>query len=260
MNVKSSTLLSGLVAIGIYLSLFGLLIYYFNSYHQKKSIHYVKKNENHIRITMHTPTHKEQNTAHKEAPKKTLPPKKKIKQKPKKKRVPKKINRRKKIIKEKIVKKTKPKKIKKPPKKRVIKKRNKPKDLFANLKTNKKPATSKIKQKHTQKRDKSASDLLQETQKIQKQRDSGIENAYFALIEQKLKGWPAQSEYAGEKAKVWIKVEPSGSFVFKVISASSNIDFNKGLVAYLKQLQQFGFGKHRAKRAYEINVEFIATQ
>ncbi len=89
---------------------------------------------------------------------------------------------------------------------------------------------------------------------------SGIENAYLAMIEEKLKGWPAQSEYAGEKAKVWIKVEPNGRFIFKVITASGSEAFNSGLVAYLKQLQSIGFGHHKGNRAYELDVEFIATE
>ncbi len=58
----------------------------------------------------------------------------------------------------------------------------------------------------------SASDLVSDSLKIQKNSDSGVENAYFAQIEEKLKGWPAQSEYAGEMAKVSIVVEPSRRF------------------------------------------------
>ena len=106
----------------------------------------------------------------------------------------------------------------------------------------------------------SASELFTNSIKVQKPSDRGVENAYFAKVEEKLKGWPAQSEYAGEKAKVWIKVEPSGAFKFKVITASGNEAFNSGLMAYLKQLQIIGFGKHKGNRAYELDVEFVATE
>ena len=105
----------------------------------------------------------------------------------------------------------------------------------------------------------SASKILSDSLKVQKHSDRGLENAYFALIEEKLKGWPAQSEYAGEMAKVWLKVKPSGHFIFKVVTASANEDFNIGLVAYLKQLQGLGFGPHKGNRPYELDVEFIAT-
>ena len=96
--------------------------------------------------------------------------------------------------------------------------------------------------------------------KNQKTLDRGVENAYLAKIEEKLKGWPAQSEYVGEKARVMIEIEPSGSFTFRVISASNIPEFNEGLNAYLKQLQRFGFGPHKGDRAYKLDVEFIATE
>ena len=69
----------------------------------------------------------------------------------------------------------------------------------------------------------------------------------------------AQGNYAGEAAKVSFIVQPDGSFVFNVITASANEEFNSGLIAYLKQLQSFGFGRHEGNRAYDIDVEFIAT-
>ena len=106
----------------------------------------------------------------------------------------------------------------------------------------------------------SASELVSNTLKSQKKSDTGIENAYLAMIEEKLKGWPAQSDYAGEKARVWIKVEPSGLFRYKVVSASGNDAFNSGLISYLKQLQKIGFGLHKGNRPYELDVEFIAKE
>jgi protein TonB len=273
MNTKSSTFISGILAVGVYLSIVGLVLFYFNTRNDTKSIHYVKKNEDRIRVTMSAPKNKQKQKTKKATQKKTPPVKKvlktpKVKQASKKNTVKKRVDKRKKIIKEKIVKKAKvkPKVIKKPIKKRTIKKVNKPKDLFANVASSKKSVKKKSKpnvlkkvsQSKIAKRT-SASDLVSNSQKVQKKSDKGIQNAYFALIEEKLKGWPAQSEYAGEMAKVWIKVEPSGKFIYKVITASANANFNEGLIAYLKQLQRFGFGKHKANRAYEINVEFVAT-
>lgn len=259
MKKKSSTFIAGVLAFSIYFTFLLLLLLYFNHYEEKKSLHFVKKNEESIRISLASP--------------RVSLPKKSVKKIPKTtslkhKKVPKKITKqpiKKKIIKEKIVKKPVIKKVikKKIEKKKVIKKIEKKvtkpkkstiaKDLFANVKTQKSKEDKKIIKK------KSASELFSDSLKVQKKRDKGIENAYFAKIEERLKGWPAQAEYVGEKAKVWIKVEPSGKFKFKVISASGNMEFNTGLIIYLRQLQMFGFGRHQGKRAYELNVAFEAT-
>jgi protein TonB len=152
---------------------------------------------------------------------------------------------------------------------RTRRKKEKLSNLFATVKpkhtviqVTKKPLAPKVKQELIKLTDKplKASDRISSSLKIQKQSDSGIENAYFAKVEEKLKGWPAQSDYAGEKAKVWLKIAPDGYFEFKLLSASNNEGFNSGLITYLKQLQRFGFGAHKGTRPYEIEVEFIATE
>jgi len=275
MMKKSSTFISGVLAVGIYGLLVGILLFYFNTRDKQKPIHYVKKNEDRIRVTMAAPKDKTKKKT-KEITQKKITPKKKSVIKPKvksKETVKKQKDTRKKVIKEKIVKKVKrKKKPKKLVKKAPLKKVNKPKDLFANVSSSKKPLKKNIikvsdnpmkpkKNNLIKVSEKpSASDLVSSSLKIQKSSDRGIENAYFALIEDKLKGWPAQSEYAGEMAKVWIKVEPSGHFVFKVTTASAIEDFNTGLIAYLKQLQGIGFGPHKGNRAYTLIVEFVATE
>ena len=266
---KSSTFISGLLAFGIYLSVITLLLFYFNTRDQKKPVHYVKKNEERIRVSMSAPKPQAKKEIKKQ-PKKVVKAKPKPKPKPKK-TVKKKVVK-KKVIKEKVVKKPKIVKKKKDLNTTKPKKVNKPKDLFANISAPKKPEKPKLikvtdkpikpkKSSIIKVSDKpSAAELVSSSLKIQKKSDSGIENAYLANIEEKLKDWPAQSEYAGEKAKVWIKVEPSGAFKFKVITASGNEAFNSGLIAYLKQLQRIGFGQHKGNRAYELDVEFVATE
>ena len=273
---KFSTYISGIIAVGIYVFILLILVFYFNTHSSKKAIHYVKKNEDRIRVTMAAPKNKSKTKQKEPTIKKVVPKKKPVKKvvkKPKpnpkpKETVKKQKDTRKKIIKEKVVKKVKnkPKKIvKKPPPKKV----NKPKDLFANVSSSKKPknkikvTTKPIKPKKNNlikvSNKASASDLVSSSLKIQKSSDRGVENAYFALVEERLKGWPAQSEYAGEEAKVWFKIKSDGKFIFKVITGSSNPNFNEGLIAYLEQLQKFGFGPHKSKRAYELDVAFIAT-
>lgn len=282
---KSSTFISGVLAFGIYFTLITLLLLYFNSRDEKKSVHFVKKNEERIRVSMSSPTQKKEPKKEvKKAEKPKPAPKPKPKPEPKKVVKPKPEPKPKKAVKEKVVE-------KKPVEKKVIQEKvvkkvippkktedvnrtkpkivNKPKDLFANVSSKKKvekpKETPKVtapstEPKKTVQEKASATALLFDSLKQQKSSDKGIENAYLALIEEKLRGWPAQSDYAGEKAKVWIKVEPSGSFVFKVITASGNDAFNEGLEAYLTQLQRIGFGQHKANRAYELNVEFIAKE
>lgn len=268
MMKKSSTYISGLLAFGIYFLLIGLLIFYFNVRDEKKSIRYVKKDEHRIQVAISAPKKaaKTKPVKQKVKPK----PKPKVKPKPKPKPKPKKEVK-KKVIKEKVVKKkiikkkdenlTKPKKV------------NKPKDLFANVSSEKKVKKPKLKMEITDKPVKpkknnlikvsdkpSASALVSDSLKVQKSSDSGVENEYLAYVQSMLEGWPAQSEYAGEKVKVLLQINPSGFFEFKVKSASNNQNFNDGLIEYLEQLQEIGFGRHKGERTYQFEAEFIAKE
>ena len=262
---KSSTLISGFLAFGIYFSVIALLLFYFNARDEKKPVHYVKKNKERIRVSMSTPKPQVKKEI-KEQPKKVTKPK----PKPKPKKTVKKKVVEKKVIKEKVVKKAKVIQKKKDVNATKPKKVNMPKDLFANITSKKKIEkpkpikTTPVKPKKTHipkvPNKPSASELVSDSLKKQKKSDVGIENAYLAMIEEKLKGWPAQSEYAGEKVKVWIKIEPNGLFQYKVLTASGNEAFNSGLIDYLKQLQKIGFGPHKGNRPYELDVEFVATE
>jgi len=263
MMKKSSTFISGLLAFGIYFMLIGLLLFYFNSREEKKSVRYVKKDEHRIQVAISAPK-KVAKTKLSKPKSKPKPKKPKVKPKPKSKKVVKKKVIKEKVVKKKVVKKkdqnlTKPKKV------------NKPKDLFANVSSPKKKP--KLKMKITDKPVKpkesklikvsnkpSASALVSNSLKVQKSSDSGVENAYLAKVQSMLEGWPAQSEYAGEKVKVLLQIEPSGFFEFKVKSASNNYDFNDGLVEYLEQLQEMGFGRHKGQRTYQFEAEFIAKE
>ena len=175
------------------------------------------------------------------------------------------------MIKEKVVKKV----VKKKDENRTKpKKMTKPKDLFANISASKKVKPKpKFKFEVTDKPIKpkksnlikvsdkpSASHLVSNSLKKQKQMDSGVEDDYLAKVQSLLEGWPAQSEYAGEKVKVMLYIDPSGFFEFKVKSASNNHDFNSGLTEYLEQLQEFGFGRHKGNRTYNFEAEFIAKE
>lgn len=269
---KSSTFISGVLAFGIYFILIGLLIFYFNTRDEKKSLRYVKKDEHRIQVAISAPKKVSKTKPAKPKVKpKSKPKKPKVKPKPKPKKVLKKKVVKKKVIKEKVVKKkvvkkkdvnlTKPKKV------------TKPKDLFANVSSAKKITKPKLDMKITDKPVKpkksklikvsdkpSASQLVSDSLKVQKSSDSGVENAYLAKVQSLLEGWPAQSDYAGEKVKVLLEIEPSGFFEFKIKSASNNYDFNDGLIEYLEQLQEMGFGRHKGNRTYQFEAEFIAKE
>ena len=261
-KIRPSKLLPGVLAVGIYLFILGLLVFYFNTRTEEKSRNYVKKDEHRIQVALSTSSKPKSVSRNK--------PKNKVKKKVVKKSRPKpEKSAKKRVIKEKVVKKKKAKK--KVVKKTKPKKKNNTKDLFANVKapqkknliqvTDKpvkaKPKSNLIKISNNKK---SASERVNASLKNQKSKRSGVENAYLAKVQSMLEGWPAQSEYAGEKVKVILHIRESGFFDFTIKSASRNPDFNKGLTEYLEQLQEFGFGHHKGGRTYHFEAEFIAKE
>jgi protein TonB len=278
---KSLRLLWAGIAFAVYFTLIGLLLFYFNHHNSQKSIHFVKKDEKRIQLATSSPTKAIKiKTIIKKSPQK---PKKALKAKTKPKIITKpkvKPIEKKSLIKEKIVKKNrlkkrdenktkpKPKKINRPKHKvekeiKKIVKQKKASDLFSSVNTGTKNVEIKKVEKNkilVKEKPQSASKKISETIKNQKQSDSGIENAYFAKVQSLLETWPAQSDYAGEKAMVRIYVKPTGMFEFKVKSQSENVDFNLGLIDFLMQLQRIGLGRHNAGKTYEFEVEFIAKE
>jgi len=292
---KSPKLIWGLLAVLIYALLIGLLLFYFNTRNELVPKHYVKKNEHRIQVSLSSQKKKKEKVSKPTIKQKVKPKAKAKKIKPKPKTKAKKIKskpkikeKKKKIIKEKIVKKLAKKKVdnnitKKPKKKKLVKKIKKPKvqkakvkktkikkekdvkktaDLFAKLNTkkhHKEKKKSLTNPKKTTKRP-SALEKISKSANAAKSKDKGIENAYFAKVQSLLETWPAQSDFAGQKAMVRIYVKPTGQFEFKVKSKSNNIDFNLGLIDFLEQLQRLGLGKHNGGKTYEIEVEFTAKE
>jgi len=259
---RSSTIISGFFAVGIYILLLLLLVFYFNAREKIKPIHYVKKNEDKIRVSLASEPIKPEIKSPKVS--KPIATKKETVKKVK--------DTRKKVIKEKIVKKVKPKKKPKEKPKEKPKKVNKPKSLFENIKTSKKPKEKPKKQEKLKAKNpkfvekpkkKSASEILSESMKVQKASDRGAKNSYLAGAEEKLKqGWYSQSSFIDGigQAFVRIKVSPSGHFTFKILKYSSNPNFNTLLKAYLEQYQKIGLGRHKGNRPYDIDVEFEAKE
>jgi protein TonB len=230
--------ISGSIALGIYLLIIAVVLYYFNYRSSAKPVHYVKKNSHAIAVTLSG----EQNPT----PKKQGEKKASI---AKPKHTPKKI--RNITSPKKVAKKSKS--TKKPAKKIHTK------SLFSSVKTASKPA-KKTKQKSSKKANQSKISSKTPSLKKTNTTDKGIENRYFASVEEKLRGWPEQANFAGEQISVLLTVYASGRFDFKVQRLSANSEFNEALIAYLKQLQSIGLGKHTHDRAYVIEVAFEAIE
>jgi protein TonB len=257
---KFPKLIWGASAFAIYFLLVGMLVFYFNTRHEEKSKHYVKKDEHRIQVAL-SGAEKKTKTVKKTKPKPKHKPVVKKHSKPKPRKTAKK-----RVLKEKVVKKT----VKKRDTNRT-KPRKKALDLFANIKTERKKSIIQVSEKPIKTKPKkqlikvtdkpkSASERISNSLKQQKSMDSGVENAYLAKVQSMLEGWPAQSEYAGEKVKVLLKIDPTGMFEFELKTASNNENFNRGLVEYLQQLQLIGFGRHKGSRTYQFEAEFIAKE
>jgi len=252
-KLRSSQIKSGIVALMIYFFLIALIIFYFNSRDEDKSKVYVKKNEKRIEVGL--------------SPSPIIEKRNKVKKNISKNSVEKKSQKRsqKKVIKEKIVKRKKI--LKKEHNSTKPKKKTNPKDLFSNINATRKSSFIKITDKPIRGESKSNYIKISTNSSATKHIDNslkgqrkGVNSAYLSKVQSMLEGWPAQSDYAGEKVKVILHIHPSGFFEFKIKSASRNWDFNRGLTEYLEQLQSYGFGKHNGGRIYNFEAEFIAKE
>lgn len=267
MMFRYSKVIPGILAVGIYILLVGLLLVYFNTRSEEKAKHYVKKDEHRIQVAFSQPQKKK-----KEKPKHAKPKKKvkkqvkKAKKKPKPQAKPKKSTK-KKVIKEKVVKKP----LKKKEHNITKKPKNKPRNLFENLNVPKKKSVIQVSDKpiktvpkhqliQTSEKPVSATERINNSLKNRKASQSGVESAYLAKVQSMLEGWPAQSEYAGEKVKIILYIDTNGFFEFKLKVPSANENFNRGITEYLEELQNIGFGPHNGGRTYKFEAEFIAKE
>ena len=222
-------LLAGLAALGIYFALITMILYYFGYRStEKKATHFVRKNEKGIAVMLAGPPS------------------------PTSKRVirPKRKSRKKQHTKPRNVAVEKKSRERKTSKKAIPKKRPDTRKLFSKVKIPSK------KKEHT---GGAAGTKKRGERMLRRNRhESGMENAYLAKVENLLKGWPAQANFAGEEIDIRFNIYRDGSFDYKILKLSGNPDFNRELINYLKQLQRIGFGPHARKKPYEIEVQFVA--
>jgi len=276
--MRKSQFIAGLLSIGIYILIIGLLVLYFNSKSHHKANRYVKKNDSRIQISLASPKIVTSKKPKIDKPKKQIKPKHKLKNKKHIKTIKQKDVLKRKKINKKITKKE-SKKIKKVIDKKIVKKDiNKTKihklqkqDLFANIKVSKKHNILIISDKpiHTKpknnlikitKKEPSASEKINNSLRKQRTMDKGVTNQYLAKVQEMLEDWPAQSDFAGQNVKVILYIKPNGMFEFEIKSASTNPEFNQALIDYLKQLQILGFGQHEGSKTYMFEANFVAKE
>jgi len=238
--------LSGLAAVGIYIGIVGVVFYYFGYHTKQPNTHFVTQNSNAIAVTLQAPrtTKKPRHKAPKPAPKpkpkksKHTKPKPMVAQKP-----------------------AKPKPAKKKPAKKKPAKKIKAKSLFADIKTKPKPKPKKSKTPAKPKpatKSTKASKQSRDALKKQHARDKGIENRYLASIQERLYGWPAQSNFAGATLTIGLTIHPDGRFDYTILTPSANPEFNRTIDRYLQQLQKIGFDPTPKGKPYSFRVDIVA--
>ena len=238
-----SKIFSGMLAVGIYFGIILLVFFYFGYRSQQPPKHYVTKNTKAIAVSLSASkpnTHTKKNSHVTQSKPLTK----------------KRSHRRPRPIKDQKPAPVRPALKKKAPKK------IKPKRLFAHVKTGtkshpkpkKSPRTSPAKQNKNGKTPRQ----LQELTSQQKARDKGIENRYLAGVQNKLYGWPSQSNFAGATFTIGLTIYPSGRFEYVVLKPSSNPEFNRTIRQYLSQLKSIGFDPTPHGKTYKFKVDIVA--
>jgi len=247
-KLKLEALLTSLVLYLLIVATLILVTIYTPSKHKAKN--YTDKKSNVIEVSLGSPNqHKStlnKKVHKKESSKKSKKVSKKEKQTKKSKRVRKVRNHKHKDSK----------KAKKIARKKSKKSTKHTKTKVTHSKPNTKNLFSKISKEVTQQSHSSSGNSGKSFNKVNKQ--SGIVNRYFAKVQNKLRGWPAQSNFAGEKVSVELTIYSSGLFTYKILHRSINPQFNESLKNYLEQLKRIGFGAHSNPKPYKIIVDFIA--
>ena len=268
---------SGFVALGIYLGLIFLVLYFYNI-HETKAQKFAENPSDRVTVTLvnsdKTVFNKSSKTSNNIKPiplapmlikKPHTPPKKHvIKKVPPKKHVIKKVPPKKHVIK------------KVPPKKHVIKKvppKKSAKDLFSNIKTRdvkhpvrrepkhpvRQPVVSRP-QSHV-KHNSSISDRIKSTHQSGRvsnaNRDSGIKNAYIAKVKRHLNNWNAGSAHKGKRVSLSLTIYNSGKFSYQILGGGDS-NMRSSLSQFLKQLNRMGLGRHSKSSPYSIKVTFTA--
>ena len=88
--------------------------------------------------------------------------------------------------------------------------------------------------------------------------DRGIENRYLARVQDALYGWPTQSNFAGARIVLDLRIHPDGSFDYRVLRPSGNVEFDRTILRYLDRLKAQGFGPTPSGRPYHFETDILA--
>jgi hypothetical protein len=276
---------SGFVALGIYLGLIFLVLYFYNI-HNTKIQKFAEKPSDRVTVTLVNsdktvfnksakksntikpiipipipiPLKQPKSVSKKHVPKKVVPPKRKV---------PKKVVRPKRKVPKKVV----------PPKRKVPKKvvppKKSAKDLFSSVKT-KDVAKRPVKQEHRAvkkpprvipkepsrvKHNSSISDRIKNTHQTGRvsnsNRDRGVKSAYVSKVKRHMNNWNAGSVHKGKRVSLSLTIYSSGKFKYRILSGG-DMDMKNSLSQFLDRLNRMGqLGRHSKSSPYTIKVNFI---
>ncbi len=235
---------SGIVAVTVYVGIIGLMALYVEHQRTEQSTHFVTRNSHAIAVTLHAPTHTPSSTTTPKTPRPISKPKTHSKHP----HQPKPL-----LSPHKKHPKPSPKKSHTKPTKRIN-----AKQLFAHVHTTHSPQKKHPAPANTSPAKPKPSHSNRTALKQQQARDKGIENRYLAHVQDQLYGWPAQTNFAGAAITIGLTIHPSGRFDYVVLQHSTNPDFDRTILQYLKQLRSTGFGPTPKKKHYKFKVEIVA--
>jgi hypothetical protein len=286
--------LSGLVALSIYLGIVFLILFFYNI-HKAKAKNYVEKNSDRVTVTLvnsnKTVFNKSSKKSIPKKPKPIVTPPKKTVRAVKPIPVPKKIIPKKVVPKKIVPKKTVPKRAKKvipkPPKKHVVPKKKIPKKvpkkhlpkkkvpkkkvpkksakaLFSSIKTDtpvkkrqKKPVKHPVKQPSHIKHNSSVTDAIKATHQSGRVSNANRERGIENAYIARVKRHMQNWDAVGMKGQlvtIHLTVYNSGKFRYTVSGVNGSM--RSSLKRYLDTLNRMGLGRHKKSSPYSIQVRF----
>ncbi|BBG65361.1 TonB-like [Hydrogenimonas sp.] len=89
----------------------------------------------------------------------------------------------------------------------------------------------------------------------------GEVDEYMSRLYDKIyKTWQPEAIYAGEEAKVHLKIAPDGSFEYSLLFPSDNQGFNQSLIEYLERLKREKLPPPKGGRVLDVDIKFKAKE
>ncbi|WP_457598452.1 TonB C-terminal domain-containing protein [Hydrogenimonas sp.] len=80
------------------------------------------------------------------------------------------------------------------------------------------------------------------------------------LYDRIYRSWQPEAIYAGEEAKVRLRIAPDGSFDYSLLFPSDNQGFNQSLIEYLDRLKREKLPPHKRGETLDVDIEFKAKE